>query len=194
MLINCPDCDSEVSDLASACPRCARPIADPILLKVRQPAIIQKPDDEKVALSNPFARSDGYARKASWLLLAAVPAALIAVAIYRSNNSPPEGDHPTTTDQAYGHCSKQQYEADHLQMELAFGTGILKNDAKGSGLGVFISEAYWNQMTFEQKTRFAEAFDCAIAGVGKSIAEMKFRSDRTGKTIGEWSWGTLTVP
>jgi hypothetical protein len=33
MLINCPDCDSEVSDLASACPRCARPIADPILLE-----------------------------------------------------------------------------------------------------------------------------------------------------------------
>ena len=76
-------------------------------------------------------------------------------------------------------------------MELAFGTGILKND---SGLSVFISETYWNQMKFEEKSRFAEALDCAVAGVGKSVAEMTFRSDRTGKTIGDWSWGTLTVP
>jgi hypothetical protein len=30
MLINCPDCNSEVSDLALACPRCAGPIAVPI--------------------------------------------------------------------------------------------------------------------------------------------------------------------
>jgi hypothetical protein len=158
---------------------------------VRQPATIQRPDDEKVALSNPFARSDGYARKASWLLLAAVAAAWIAVAIYGSN-SLPEGDHPTKTDQGY--CSKQQYEADHLQMELAFGRGILKNDEKGLGFSVFVSEMYWNQMTFEAKSRFAEALSCAAAGVGKSVAKMNFRSDRTGQTIGEWSWGTLTVP
>jgi hypothetical protein len=88
MLINCPDCDSEVYDLASACPRCARPIAVPIILKERQPTTIQKEDDEKVAFSNPFARSDDYVRKVSWLLLAAVAAALIVGAVYRTNSPP----------------------------------------------------------------------------------------------------------
>lgn len=28
-LINCPDCKTEVSSLAAACPKCARPIAAP---------------------------------------------------------------------------------------------------------------------------------------------------------------------
>jgi len=198
MLINCPDCDSEISDMASACPGCARPIVVPILLKERQPATIKKVD-EKPRHSPPPPRRDGYVRKASWLLAALTVAAWAAVvAIHKGSNSTPAVESkqtPSVADAAhYDGCTEQKHKSDQLQMELAFGTGILKNDEKGSGLSVFVSEIYWNQMTFEQKTRFVEAFDCAVAGVGKSIAEMKFRSDRTGKTIGEWSWGTLTVP
>lgn len=73
MLINCPDRDTEVSDRASACPRCARPIAVPILLD--QPAPVTKE------------RTD----RKTWLVLAALAAAWVGmwVAIIVHSNAKP---------------------------------------------------------------------------------------------------------
>jgi hypothetical protein len=198
MLINCPDCNSEVSDLASACPRCARPIAVRILLTERHSATIKRAD-EKSWRSVPEPRRNAYVRNATWSLAALTVAGVVIGAIYSGSSTPVQAvetklDHQSTTNKANDHCSKQKYESDRLQMELAFGRGILKNDEEGSELGVFVSERYWNQMTFKEKTQFAEALSCAASGVGKEIAETKFRSDVTGKTIGEWSWGRFTVP
>jgi len=88
-------------------------------------------------------------------------------------------------------CTEAQYKIDYPKIELAFGIGILRNDKGGD---VFISEGYWTSLTFAQKVDFAESLSCAVAGVGKAIATITFRSDMTGKTIGEWHWGDLTVP
>jgi zinc-ribbon domain len=39
VLIPCPECGTEVSTLASACPKCGAPIAGPIPVKPRMPLI-----------------------------------------------------------------------------------------------------------------------------------------------------------
>lgn len=75
-------------------------------------------------------------------------------------------------------------------MDLAFKLGILRND---SGAGVFISEAFWSQMSFSQKQAFADNLVCATAGVGRGLYRIRFRSDMTGKELGEWKTGILTV-
>lgn len=88
-------------------------------------------------------------------------------------------------------CSEATYQAARGRMTLAFGTGVLKND---KGTSVFISERYWRGLSFAEKQAFADQLVCAVAGVGKGLASMTFRSDMTGNPVGEWSWGTLTVP
>jgi hypothetical protein len=60
-------------------------------------------------------------------------------------------------------------------MELAFGLGILQNDPN-HGVAVLINDSYWSQMTFPQKTRFAEQLVCATAGVDKGLSGLKFKS------------------
>jgi hypothetical protein len=89
-------------------------------------------------------------------------------------------------------CSEAKYQADHQRMDMAFKTGILRNDTGGDS--VFISEAYWRGLSFAQKNEFADALVCAVAGAGKGLRSMRFRSDMTGKLIGDWNMGTLTVP
>jgi len=87
-------------------------------------------------------------------------------------------------------CTAEQYKVDRLKMEIAFGAGLVRPDTLSS---VFISEKLWNGLTYAQKVDFVESLSCAVAGVGKAVSEMTFRSDMTGKVIGEWSWGGLTV-
>lgn len=90
-------------------------------------------------------------------------------------------------------CTASQHKTDKARMEAAFGAGILKND-KDAHPGVFISENYWRRLTFAETIEFTETLSCAVAGVGKALSDMRFRSDMTGKVVGVWSWGTLTVP
>jgi hypothetical protein len=75
-------------------------------------------------------------------------------------------------------------------MQEAFALGLLRND---HGMAVFISEGLWRRMSFAEKLEFTYALNCAVAGVGKGLGSLRFRSDMTGHTIGEWNMGTLTV-
>jgi len=110
-------------------------------------------------------------------------AALIAAALFCG---------PLDRAEAYD-CSQSRYDSAHKRMDLAFRTGVLSNDPRPP-LSVFISERFWTSITFQQKQEFADALVCAVAGPGKGLSNLNLRSDMTGKIIGDWSWGKLTVP
>jgi hypothetical protein len=90
-------------------------------------------------------------------------------------------------------CTAPEYDRARSRIQLLFGMGILQN-LPDHGLGVYVNDAYWARMTFPQKQNFAEELACAAAGVGKSLSMMTYKSLASGKVIGDWSLGTLTVP
>ncbi len=91
-------------------------------------------------------------------------------------------------------CDTANHKAAFAKMDTAFKTGLLQTAPGGGGLTVLVADALWYGMNYPQKQRFAEELTCAIAGAGKGITEMRFKSLQTGKTIGEWKLTTLNIP
>lgn len=58
---------------------------------------------------------------------------------------------------------------------------------------VVVDELTWNSIDFATKSGLAATFECAVAGEGKALTKVQFRSNLTNKTLGEWSYGRLTV-
>jgi hypothetical protein len=83
-------------------------------------------------------------------------------------------------------------------MTAATKDGILRADpdsgSDGITLSVYVSEKFWEGMTFIEKSAFTKALVCTGAGVGKGILKLHLRSDMTGKVIGKWDINRLTVP
>jgi hypothetical protein len=95
-------------------------------------------------------------------------------------------------------CTDQQYHADRTRMIEATEAGILRADPEsgrdGITLSVFVSESFWERLTFVEKADFTESLVCAWAGAGKGILKLHLRSEMTGKVIGKWDINRLTVP
>lgn len=49
-LVACPDCGTQVSDLAPACPRCARPVAAPLPQRPQHVIVRSKPEAQVTQL------------------------------------------------------------------------------------------------------------------------------------------------
>jgi hypothetical protein len=95
-------------------------------------------------------------------------------------------------------CTAEQHKADVARMTAATKDGILRADpdsgSDGITLSVYVSEKFWEGMTYVEKIDFTESLVCAWAGVGKGILKLQLRSDMTGKVIGKWDINRLTVP
>ena len=91
-------------------------------------------------------------------------------------------------------CNAANHAAAYAKMDRAFKSGRLQTSPGGGGLAVLVADGLWHSMNYPQKQRFAEELTCAVAGVGKGITEMRFKSLQTGKTIGEWKLTTLNIP
>ena len=90
-------------------------------------------------------------------------------------------------------CTPAFHAEAKAKIEQAFSAGLLANNDTPGGLSVTVSEALWRQSDFAWKRNLAEALDCALAGPGKSISDIDFRSSRTNRVVGRWHWGRLTV-
>jgi hypothetical protein len=95
-------------------------------------------------------------------------------------------------------CTAEQYDADRTRMTAATDAGILRPDPDsgrdGITLSVYVSESFWERLTFVEKVDFTESLVCAWAGVGKGVLKLHLRSEMTGKVIGKWDINRLTVP
>jgi hypothetical protein len=89
-------------------------------------------------------------------------------------------------------CSEETYRRARPKVESLFGAGVLRKDAR-SAASVLVLDNYWTQLTSTEKRRFADRLVCAMAGAGKSLAALTFRSLMTGKVLGEWAGGSLSV-
>jgi hypothetical protein len=102
------------------------------------------------------------------------------------------------TEVAAKECTAEQHDADRARMTEATEAGNLRADpdsgSDGITLSVFVSESFWEGMTFVEKADFTESLVCAWAGVGKGILKLSLRSEMTGKVIGKWDINRLTVP
>lgn len=94
--------------------------------------------------------------------------------------------------QAY-ECSTEVYKDAYPKMDALFRAGTLQKGT-GGALSVMINEAAWGGLTFNQKQAFADRLVCSIAGVGKGLYSLDIQSNMTGKVIGAWKLGTLSVP
>ena len=95
-------------------------------------------------------------------------------------------------------CTVEQNKADRARISAATKAGHLRADPEsgrdGITLSVFVSESFWEKMTFVEKSEFTQSLICAWAGVGKGILKLHLRSVMTGNVIGDWSINRLTVP
>jgi hypothetical protein len=89
-------------------------------------------------------------------------------------------------------CSAETYHQARPKVESLFGSGILRNDPKNQST-VLVLDKYWTQLTAPEKARFAERLVCAIAGVGKGLPALTLKSLMSGKVLGEWAAGGLSV-
>lgn len=87
-------------------------------------------------------------------------------------------------------CSADTHRRASTRIQLLLGAGVLQN---ADGPSVFVADSFWNGMSYPDKQRFAEQFACAVAGVGNGLAAWRFRSLRSGNTIGDWNGSRLTV-
>lgn len=92
----------------------------------------------------------------------------------------------------YYKCTKAHYDESRTRILLAFGMEVLELDKRGL-LDFFIDDRFWHSMTFNEKQLFAQRISCAAAGTGKAISSFTLNSKMTGKPVGNYSWGTLTV-
>jgi hypothetical protein len=117
--------------------------------------------------------------------------AIVGIGALARLGGPPPTSHIATGSIASTpqYCTEAQHRADKTKVQLAFGTGLLKN---GPGVSVYIPESYWRRSSYADKSALAQSISCAIAGVGMALL-FEFRSDMTGNIIGRWSGARLTV-
>lgn len=89
-------------------------------------------------------------------------------------------------------CSEELFHRVRPKVESLFGAGVLRNDPH-SRASVLVLDGYWSQLTPTEKKRFADRLVCAMTGVGKSLPALTLKSLMTGKVIGEWAAGSLSV-
>jgi hypothetical protein len=89
-------------------------------------------------------------------------------------------------------CTTDRYATCTSMIGKAYSMGVLKNDTSG-GVSVFVNDRFWSIMDFQAKSNFARCLDCVGAKPGKILMSIQFRSMQTGKDIGKWWLGQLTV-
>ena len=89
-------------------------------------------------------------------------------------------------------CSEEIYHRVRPKVESLFGAGVLRKDAR-SAVSVLVLDNYWAQLTAPEKRRFADRLVCAMAGPGNSLPRLTLKSLMTGKVLGEWAGGSLSV-
>jgi hypothetical protein len=89
-------------------------------------------------------------------------------------------------------CSDETYRRARPKVESLFGAGVLRKDTHSAG-SVLVLDNYWAQLTAPEKRRFADRLVCAMAGAGKSLPGLTLKSLTTGKVLGEWAGGNLSV-
>lgn len=89
-------------------------------------------------------------------------------------------------------CSEETYRRTRPKVESLFGSGVLRKDPR-SPAAVLVLDNYWEQLSALEKQRFAERLVCAMAGSGRSLTHLTLKSLMTGKAVGEWSAGSLSV-
>jgi len=90
-------------------------------------------------------------------------------------------------------CTPTLYGSAKLQITALFATGVLENSSY-NGANILIDDRFWRNMPFKEKEAFAERLICAAAGPGKGFSVLTIRSRMTGKPVGEWNMGTLSIP
>jgi hypothetical protein len=94
-------------------------------------------------------------------------------------------------------CSPAIFANAQPQMALFFGSGALVKDPNPTnfiGLSVLVDDTLWAGKNFPAKKQFADQLVCAIAGVGKGLTELRFKSLSTGRLLGIWRADALTIP
>ena len=129
------------------------------------------------------------ARAVAFTILGA--AAFVAVAHQLSPNT--SATRQQSAAKTEGRCTPAYHAEAKAKIEQAFSAGLLADNDTPGGLSVTVREALWQQSDFAWKRNLAEALDCALAGPGKTVADMNFRSSRTNRVVGRWHWGRLTV-
>ncbi len=89
-------------------------------------------------------------------------------------------------------CSAETYRRARPKVESLFGSGVLRKDPH-SDAAVLVLDNYWVQLTAAEKRRFADRLVCAMAGTGNSLPVLTLKSLMTGKALGEWAAGSLSV-
>jgi len=89
-------------------------------------------------------------------------------------------------------CSEETYRRARPKVESLFGAGVLRKDARSTA-SVLVLDNFWTQLTAPEKRRFADRLVCAMAGAGKSLTGLTLKSLMTGKVLGEWAGGSLSV-
>ena len=87
-------------------------------------------------------------------------------------------------------CSQATFNKAKAEATKMFGSGILSKD---EGLSVLVLDSFWNMIDYPTKKLMAEHLVCAIAGPGKGLSSLTFRSRRTGKIIAEWEIYKLDI-
>jgi hypothetical protein len=88
-------------------------------------------------------------------------------------------------------CSASTFSRATLKTEYLLGAGLLRT-LPNHELGVYVNDAYWSRLTHPAKEGLAEQISCAVAGAGKTLASFEFRSLNSGRSVGKWSFGSLT--
>ena len=89
-------------------------------------------------------------------------------------------------------CSEETYRQMRPKVESLFGSGVLRKDPH-SAAAVLVLDSYWEQLSASERQRFADRLVCAMAGSGKSLTHLTLKSLMTGKAVGEWTAGSLSV-
>ena len=119
-------------------------------------------------------------RRLRWCLVAIVSGIAAAVPLSaRSENA---------------YCTHARYDEDKAGMSQAFGMGVLKVKPPDQGLGLLVNDVFWQQMDFAERVHFAKRLECALAGPGKSLAEIPLHSQATGALLATWRSGKLEMP
>jgi hypothetical protein len=90
-------------------------------------------------------------------------------------------------------CTMARHATDRALIDKLLKTGLLRADDSHPGRALFVDDRLWARLAYHQKTALIASFSCGVVGPEKELATLRLRSMMTGKTIGEWSYRTLTV-
>lgn len=91
-------------------------------------------------------------------------------------------------------CSSTKHKEARERIVFAIESGIIQPIPGGGSRAILLNDVFWSRLTFPQKQIFADELVCAAAGEGKGLRSIQIRSLMTGKPLGDWNMGTLTLP